>query len=176
MNNKGFTLLEMVVTVGILGILMSAIAIIFPNWLRQYTMLKETAAATEIMDVVASGIQDELSVSQEREWSEDGLYYINGDRIGNLPLEDSPCSIAYTDKKLVIEGQPGIYGAVFDTGFYKDMSVKITLEEEKRSRDDAIFLLSTIEVYSSDGTMLGSETKSTYYYNPEPLEEEGSTD
>lgn len=167
MNNKGFTLLEMVVTFGIIGILLGGVAIIFPQWLNQYTYLKQTAAATEVMDVVASGIWDEMSLSRERAWSGDGISYLNGERISKLPLDHTGCTCSLADDTLVISGQPKIYGAVFDTGFYKDMSVTITMQEEKRSRDDKPVLVMNIEVYSSQGALLASETKTVFYYNPE---------
>ena len=166
MNNKGFTLLEMVITFGIIGILIGGVAIIFPQWLNQYTYLKQTAAATEVMDVVASGIQDEMSLSRERTWSAEGLTYVNGERISKLPLDNTACTSSYSDGKLIISGQPKIYGAIFDTAFYKDMSVTLTMQEEKRSRDDALVLVTTIEVYSPQGALLASETKTTFYYNP----------
>lgn len=168
MNNKGFTLLEMVITVAIIGILIGSVAVIFPQWLEQYSLLKQTAAATEVMDVVASGIQDELSLSKERNWESDGLTYERGDRISTLPIDNEDCSVSYGGGNLVISGQPKIYGAVFDTAFYKDMTVNITLQEEKRSRDDLPVLVTTIEVYSAQGTLLAGETKTTFYYNPEP--------
>lgn len=168
MNNKGFTLLEMVITVAIIGILISGVAIIFPRWLNQYTLLKQTAEAMEVMDVVASGIQDELSMSRERTWSAEGLGYVNGDRIGRLPLEKEKCTVIYTGGPLVISGQPKIYGAIFDTEFYKDMTVRLTLQEQKRSRDGIVFLEAVIEVYSTEGVLLCSETKNTFYYNPQP--------
>lgn len=167
MNNKGFTLLEMIITIGIISILMGGIAFIFPQWLRQYTMLKETAAATEIMDVVASGISEELSMSQERNWTTAGISYVNGDRISSLPLETEDCTISYQDGVLKISGQPKIYGAIFDTTFYKDMSVTLTMYEQARSRDGAKVLLATIEVYSAKDVLLSSETRTIFYYNPQ---------
>lgn len=166
MNNKGFTLLEMVVTVALLSIVIAGVVVIFPNWMNQYDMLKETAAATEIMDVVASGIQEELSLSQERQWDENGLSYVNGDRLGQLPLEDSQSTTSYTNGTLVISGQPKIYGAVFDTEFYKDMTVTLTLQEKERKRDNSVFLLAIIEVHAADGELLCSERKTIFYYNP----------
>ena len=165
MNNKGFTLLEMVVTLGIIGILLGSVAVIFPQWLNQYTFLKETAAATEVMDVVASGIQDEMALCSERTWSGEGITYVNGERISKLPLDNAGCSSSYNGTELVITGQPKVYGAIFDTGFYKDMTVTITMKEEKRGRDEKPVLVTTIEVFSKQGTLLAGETKTTFYYN-----------
>lgn len=166
MDNKGFTLLEMICTVGIISILLAGVAAIFPQWLDQYMLLKQTAAATEIMDAVASGIQEELSFSKDRKWGPEGLTYATGDKIATLPLKDSACTVTYADSRLVISGQPRIYGTIFDAEFYQDMTVTLTLQEQKRERDGAVVLLVRIEVYSSTGKLLCSETKPTIYYNP----------
>lgn len=166
MKNKGFTLLEMVLTIGIISILLAGVAVIFPQWVDQYILLKQTAAATEIMDAVASGIQQELAFSQDREWSDQGLTYVTADKVSILPLKGSQCTITYAENQLVISGQPRIYGTVFDQSFYKDMTVTLTMQEEKRSRDGAMILMTQIQVYSASGKLLCSETKPTMYYNP----------
>lgn len=166
MGNKGFTLLEMVLTVGIISIFIGGVAAVLPQWLSQYIMLKQTAAATEIMDVVSSGIEEEMSFSRNRIWGAQGVSYVTGDRVCTLPLKDSPVEMTYADGRLVISGKPKIYGAVFDTAFYKDMTVKLTMWEAKRTRDQATILMMQIEVFSAKGQLLCSETKPTVYYNP----------
>ncbi len=166
MGNKGFTLLEMVLTVGIISILIGGVAAVLPQWLSQYIMLKQTAAATEVMDVVASGIEEEMSFSRNRIWGNQGISYVTGDRVCALPLKESPAEVTYADGRLVISGRPKIYGAVFDAAFYKDMTVKLTIWETKRARDGTVVLMTQIEVFSAKGQLLCSETKPTVYYNP----------
>ena len=166
MDNKGFTLLEMVLTVGIISILIGGVVTVVPQWLSQYIMLKQTAAATEVMDVVASGIEEEMSFSRNRIWGTQGVSYVTGERVCMLPLKDSPVEMTYADGRLVIRGKPKIYGAVFDTAFYKDMTVQLTMWETKRTRDGISILMTQIEVFSAKGQLLCSETKPTVYYNP----------
>lgn len=165
LNNKGFTLLEMVIAVAIVSLLVGSVVVVFPQWLTQYVMLRQTAEATEIMDVIASGIQDELLFSKERTWDEQGLHYVRDSRIGTLPLNDTECAITYEDGSLTILGKPQIFGAVFDSGFYGDMTAKLVMKEQTRSRDGAPVLVAQIEVYSSQGQLLASEAVSVLYYN-----------
>ena len=164
-NNKGFTLLEMVIAVAIVSLLVGSVVVVFPQWLTQYVTLRQTAEATEKMDVIASGIQDELLFCKERTWDEKGLHYVRDSRIGNIPLNDAECTIAYEDGTLTILGKPLIFGAVFDSDFYDDMTAKLVLKEQTRSRDGAPVLGVQIEIYSSQGQLLGSETISVLYYN-----------
>lgn len=165
-NNKGFTLLEMVLTVALISILIGGVAVVFPQWLSQYILLKQTAAATEVMDVIASGIEDEMAFSRNRMWGPSGVSYVTGDRVCTLPLKNSQAETSYADGRLVINGRPRIYGAIFDTAFYKDMTVQLTMWESKRERDGMPILMIQVEVYSDQGILLCSETKPTAYYNP----------
>ncbi len=165
MNNKGFTLLEMVIAVAVISLLIGSIVVVFPQWLTQYVTLRQTAEAMEIMDVIASGIQDELLFSKERTWDGQGLHYVRDTRIGHIPLNDMECAVSYEGGSLTVEGKPQIFGVVFDSDFYGDMTAKLILGEQTRSRDGAKVLVTQIEIYSSQGQLLGSETASVLYYN-----------
>lgn len=166
-DDSGFTLMELIITVAILSVLMTGVVTTFPQWLRQYTMLKETSRATEIMDILASGINQEMKFSTSRTWGSEGISYVNAEKLStSLPIATDGCTITYESDKLIIDGRPKIYGSVFDTGIYDEMTVRLILSETERTRDNARVLQTLIEVYSDSGALLATETKSTMYYNP----------
>lgn len=176
-NNKGFTLLEVVITVAIISILFGGIATVFPQWLNQYIMLRQTARATEIMDVVATAVRDELIYSTDREWTEEGLKYIRDTRMSTIPVNTTDCTVTYLPGEadnngvITIVGRPQIFGTIFDENFYKDMTVRLVLEEKTRVRgtDGSMgkkFLQAQIEVFSAEGQRLASVTETVSYYNP----------
>ncbi len=165
-DNRGFTLLEMVIAIAIISILMSAIVFIFPQWLRQYEQLKKTAKAVEIMDSIASAVQEEMKFSQDRSFGRQGLKYLVGERISAIPLDDAHCSVAYDESshRVRIEGKPKIFGTIFDTAFYGDMTVLLVIWEQDKEGES--LLMTQIEVYSSEGNLLCSVTRPVVYYNP----------
>ncbi len=177
LNNKGFTLLEIVITVAIISILFGGVVTVFPQWMNQYLMLRQTAKATEVMDVVATAVRDEMVYSTDREWTEEGLKYVRDVRMGTIPVDTADCSVSYAPDEtggsgvITIEGRPQIFGTIFDDDFYTDMTIKLVLEEKERARgaDGSMgkkFLQAQIEVFSAEGQRLASVTEAVAYYNP----------
>lgn len=165
-NNSGFTLIEMIITTAILGILLSAVAVTFPQWLNQYLFIQNESRAVEIMDIVAAGVGEELRFSKDRTIDDvNGLTYACGKRICTIPLNQEECTITYEDDELIITGQPKIYGSIFDTGIYNDLYVTLTMKEETVAPGN-VLMRTKIEIFSEGGQPLCSETKTTHYYNP----------
>ncbi|MCR4651112.1 MAG: type II secretion system GspH family protein [Lachnospiraceae bacterium] len=162
-NNKGFTLIEMIITLGLVGILLSAVAVLFPQWLDQYLYIRQLGTATGIMDVVGQGVQSELEYSTDRMIEATGLSYIVEDRIGKIPANTDDCTVTVTSDTVVINGQPAIFGSVVDPDFYHDMSVTITLVLDGTGSDEHINAL--IEVFNSEGKIMCSENKPMILYS-----------
>lgn len=160
--NKGFTLIEMVIAVAIVSMLFGSIVVIFPQWLSQYVMLRDTAEATEVMDVVAAGIKDELQFSKDRLWNDEGIYYVRGNRSVQIPLNPSDCNITYDNQVMTIEGRPEIFGSIFDESFYSGNIIKLTLQN---NGEESKYMNANIEIYSEQGELLASEIKTVVFYN-----------
>ncbi|MBR1931377.1 MAG: hypothetical protein IJ833_07915 [Lachnospiraceae bacterium] len=160
-------MIEMIITVGIIAVLTGSIAVVFPQWLRQYVSLRQIAEATNMVDVMASGIKEELQFSKNRTWDEEGLHYVRDIRMGDFPLNEDECTINYDEaaNTLTVVGRPEIFGTVFDADFYGEMTATVVVENETRTRDNKNFLAVDIEIRNAEGQLMSSEKIAVNLYN-----------
>ena len=123
-----------------------------------------------MMDVVASGMKEELQYSKNRTFDENGFHYVRGTRIGDFPIQSTAgdYTVTYTvgEQSVTVSGQPKIFGTVFDTAFYGDMTTVITLREESRTSDGRSFLTADIEIRNNEDKVMSSETIAIHLFQP----------
>lgn len=173
LNNVGTTMMELIITVAIVTVFFGAVAIAVPNCLEQYVMMKNTSEAMEITSIIENGLSTELGGAGRISFTADkGLTYARNGQIRNFPiLEDkagdsSKTSTIKVENKdgvsiMTVTGKPKIYGTLYDTAFYGNMTVEIIVTYKK----GADCMNSKITVYNSEGESIAITEKPIVLYN-----------
>lgn len=152
-GNAGFTMLEMIITVALVSLFFSAMAVVIPTILNNYVTMNKTNKALEMTTVIENGIAAEWAKAYAITFpvdttKEPRLSYQVGNYKRYFPVEKdqdgTSTTTKYTDNTITVKGKPIIFGAVYDESFYKwgwtaevilkkdgnDYSVKVTIFDE----------------------------------------------
>ncbi len=152
-NNDGFTMLEMIITVALVTLFFSAVAVVVPAILNNYVTMNKTNKALEMTTVIENGLSAEWAKAYQITMPDDStkdprLSYQIGQYKRYFPVEKDQADTSITadsvNHTISVKGKPIIYGAVFDESFYKwgwtaevvlkqddtDYSVKVTIYDE----------------------------------------------
>ena len=160
-------MLELIMTVAVVTVFFGAVVVALPRCMEEYITMKKTSDALEITSVLENGLATELCGSSrvvfggERE----ALNYVRNQELRYFPInydEGSEVTITSGDAYVMtVVGKPKIYGTLYDTNFYDDMSVEVVLTYVT----DASSMNVKITVYDSDGLSLAVSEKPIILYN-----------
>lgn len=97
-NNKGFTMLELVITVALVSIFFGVVVAIVPSTINEYIAMRKLASAMELTNLIENGIATELSSATSICFDEekDVITYIKNKEQRRFPSNE--------DKTLLLEG------------------------------------------------------------------------
>lgn len=175
LNNKGLTMLELIMTVAVITVFFTTISITLPRVMEQYILMKNTSEALEITSILENGMATELGGAANFRFEEkyNGLGYEKNLQVRYFPLnaqksEEDPdygCTTTLvntgSEHFLTITGRPKIYGTLYDGGFYGNMTVKIEL----KYKDGAENMNVKITVFDAEGKSICVSEKPIVLYN-----------
>lgn len=173
LNNKGTTMIELIITVAIVAVFFGAVAVAVPKCLEQYIMMKETSEALEITSILENGLAAELGSAGRISFNEEtGISYVKNGQNRYFPIKkgvtedtnydyDIKLKIDGSERILRITGQPKSYGTLYDIGFYGNMTVEMTLDYVPGN--DCINL--QVVVFNSEGKSIATTNKPIILYN-----------
>lgn len=151
-GNAGFTMLEMIITVALVSLFFSAMAVVIPTILNNYVTMNKTNKAVEMTTVIENGMAAEwakaYAITLPNTPEEPRLSYQVGNYKRYFPVEKdqegTTITTDFTNNTITVKGKPIIFGAVYDESFYKwgwtaevilkkdgnDYSVKVTIFDE----------------------------------------------
>lgn len=126
-NQKGFTLVEMIIAVALISVFFTVVVTVMTRTLNSYVTMKQTTEAIKMADVIGSGMVKELEFAQNIEFTAEGMNYTVKKGSSVLPMNGTATVASYTSDSIVIEGKPEIFGVVFDPGLYANNSVRLRI-------------------------------------------------
>lgn len=161
-NQKGFTLVEMIIAVAMISVFFTVVVAVMTRTLNTYLSIRQTTNAMKTADVLGSGMVKELEFAQDIEFKAEGMSYSVNKGSSRIPLNAAPVT-SYTANSVVIEGKPEIFGVVFDSGFYEENSVRLQI-----TRPEQRILSIDIQIIQDGSNEVLYTTKRTVYlYNIE---------
>lgn len=128
-NNKGFTLVEMIIAVALISVFFTVVVAVMTRTLNSYVTMKQTTEAIKMADVIGSGMVKELEFADGIDFTADGMKYTVNRGSSVLPMNGTATVSAYTDDSIIIEGKPEIFGVVFDPALYQHNSAKLQISK-----------------------------------------------
>ena len=165
-NNKGFTMLELIITVAIVSIFFTAIAYVIPEALEYYLVVEKTSTALELADIIENGLEMEMGGAASLAFDESyGVTYINGEEIRTFPankdLSNIDMQVDVDNRTVIVSGKPYVWRSVYDDELYGDYSAKIVLDQDVDTGDMRIELT----IFDGDGDQLCTSRKPVIMYN-----------
>lgn len=165
-NNKGFTMLEVIITVGIVSIFFLSISVVLPQSLEYYILMEKTSTALELTDIIENGIGMELAGASSIAFDESvGITYINGNEIRKFPankdLSGLNMQVSPDVKSLKVTGRPYIWRSVYDDEMYGKYTASIILNQNI----DTGKMNVTVTIFDEDNKSLCTTTKPIIMYN-----------
>lgn len=158
-DQKGFTLIEMIIALAMVTILFTVILAVLTRTITAYAKMKESVEAMKIADVMGSGMVKELEFAKEITFESDCMTYSVDGGGTRLPL-DNTSAVTTTSDSISILGKPKIYGVVFDPGFYKADSVNIDIT--RANENTLLIQIKIISDASGDTLYTGKQTVHLY--------------
>lgn len=125
-KNKGFTLIEVILTVTLVAVFFTTVAAILPQWFKSYQNVISASNASQIANSVITAIDEQITYSgsvEVKEGSSDSIYYLyKSGEYREIPLG--------TDCKVV----PGL---VYDEKYFMNNKLGISAEISKTFPESA---------------------------------------
>ncbi|MCQ2521114.1 MAG: hypothetical protein MJ105_01930 [Lachnospiraceae bacterium] len=135
-------MLEMIVTVAMVSIFFTVMAMTVPTIMNNYVEMKRMNKALEMATIIENGLSAEFAKSWNHQFSDDvndrRLKYNSGEYMRTFPVEldteltYKSMSIPEATQYLSVKGQPLIYDTVLDKGFYDGFSAQITIYKDNQ--------------------------------------------
>ena len=166
LNNKGFTMMEIIITVAIVSIFFLSISIVVPQSLDYYILMEKTSTAIELTDIIENGLGMELAGAASIAFDDSvGITYINGEEIRKFPankdLSKLNMKVSVDDKKLEVTGRPYIWRSVYDDELYGQYTAKILLTQDDNTGNINI----KVTIFDENNDSVCTTTKPVIMYN-----------
>lgn len=148
MKNKGFTLVELIVTFAIFSLLMASVAAILPNFAKQYSYVQNSVQVDKIGTTLLDLIESELSYA---------------DSILDISKKDSNYNsvVEYRNNNL-IKVRMGVVDK--DNNIYNDIDPAVS-EEQKKYLDEGLLVLIYYPIDSVSKPSVWGYTENYYVKN-----------
>jgi prepilin-type N-terminal cleavage/methylation domain-containing protein len=174
-NNKGFTLLEMVLVMAIIAVFFTMVAFLVPVWYKNYEDSMRLNYARQIADAVLGAVEeqirfaDDLTIVYSAPDDDSYVERITGKAKGvrfYTPMEgtgwvgDALTSTVKDTKKYADGMAPLIDGLVYDEDFFMENSIRLSFQLKPEGGLPKRCEV-TVQVVSEDGTKLVLQKKRT---------------
>ena len=185
-NNKGFTMLEIVITMALVTIFFGVVVVVVPSGLSQYISMMKLSDGIELTNVIENGIAGEFAVASSIYFDEenDVITYIKDHEQRSFPSNDDDyvaiddndvtklnevsreCT-SYTDansniiNQITAGGRPYVFNTICDDGVYDGYYSKIKITYNQKHCTYEI----EVEVYDENYDIICSSKKPIITYN-----------
>ena len=146
MKNKGFTLVELIVTFAIFSLLMASVAAILPNFAKQYSYVQNSVQVDKIGTTLLDLIESELSYA---------------DTVLDIKESNNNSVVEYRNSNL-IKVRMGIVDA--DNAIYNNIEPAVS-NEQKNYLDKGLLVLVYYPVDSTSSPSVWGYTENYYIKN-----------
>lgn len=146
MKNKGFTLVELIVTFAIFSLLMASVAAILPNFAKQYSYVQNSVQVDKIGTTLLDLIESELSYA---------------DTVLDIKESNNNSVVEYRNSNL-IKVRMGIVDA--DNAIYNNIEPAVS-NEQKNYLDKGLLVLVYYPVDSTSSPAVWGYTENYYIKN-----------
>ena len=146
MKNKGFTLVELIVTFAIFSLLMASVAAILPNFAKQYSYVQNSVQVDKIGTTLLDLIESELSYA---------------DTVLDIKESNNNSVVEYRNSNL-IKVRMGIVDA--DNAIYNNIEPAVS-NEQKNYLDKGLLVLVYYPVDSTSSPSVWGYTENYYVKN-----------
>lgn len=146
MKNKGFTLVELIVTFAIFSLLMTSVAAILPNFAKQYSYVQNSVQVDKIGTTLLDLIESELSYA---------------DTVLDIKESNNNSVVEYRNSNL-IKVRMGIVDA--DNAIYNNIEPAVS-NEQKNYLDKGLLVLVYYPVDSTSSPSVWGYTENYYVKN-----------
>lgn len=184
-DNKGYSLIEVIITMALVSIVMSFLAASFSTTVKTFNRITRMTEAKSLANQISNGIVSELSSAKQLQIAfkenSDGvvtgrIVYEKGDMLYQFPESGGEVVIDDGleapdgdggDFYCQVVGKPVLRGAVYDVAVYGDYTVDVTVTfGDDINNISSLFVM--VKVYEGEGAdkvMLASVPQTSLLYN-----------